>query len=262
MANASDEDRTGDLLIQEVDDDLRHEQYVRLWKRYGSWVISAAIAVVIVVAGYQAWQSWQARKRSEAAESYGAALALQEAGKTKDAEAAFAKIETSDSKGFAVLAGMRRADALAQGGDVKGAMAAYDQLSAASVPQLFRDLATLKEGLIALNATPDKGGDTAAVEAKIGALATSGNPWYYEANELTALFAHKKGDDKHAIELFKQLADDAQAPQGIRARAAEMIVAIGPPVGGSAAAAAASPAAPAAAAPAAPAAASKTQDKK
>lgn len=253
MANASDEDRTGALLIQEVDDDLRHEQYARLWKRYGSWLIVAAVALVVVVAGYQGWQSWQTRQRAEAAERYGSALALADAGKTKEADEAFAKIAATDSKGFAVLAGMRRADALAQSGDTKGAMAAYEQLSTADVPKLMRDLATIKEGLLALNVT----GDTASAESRIGALATSGNPWYYQATELTALFAHKKGDDKHAVELFKQLADDAQAPQGIRARAAEMLAALG-----QAPTPAQPPAAAKTVAPAADAAAGKTQDKK
>jgi hypothetical protein len=95
-------------------------------------------------------------------------------------------------------------------------------------------------------------------------LAVSGNPWYYQGTELMALFAHKKGDDKHAIDLFKQLADDAQAPQGIRARAAEMLAALGQDPAAAKAAppadVAKTPAADAAKTPAADAA--KTQDKK
>lgn len=270
MANARDEDRTGELLIQEVDEDLRNEQYAKLWKRYGSWVIAAAVLVVVIVAGYQGWKAWQERKQTEAGERYGAALALEQAGKTKEADEALAKIAAAgDGTGFAALAGMRRAESLAKAGDTKGAMAAYEQLSTADIPKLMRDLATIKEALLALDTT----GDTGAIEARVGALAVSGNPWYYQGTELVALFAHKKGDDKHAVDLFKQLADDAEAPQGIRALSAEMLAALGHDPSADkavapAADAAKAPAADAAKAPAADAAkapaadAAKPQDKK
>lgn len=246
MANASDEDRQGELLIKEVDDDLRHEQYAKLWKQYGIYVIAGAVAVVVAVAGWQAWLGWQQRARLEAADRYAAAIALLNDGKTKEAEDALAKIGSGDD-GFAVLAAMRRADLLDRNGDVKGALDAYRQIETSDAPRLLRDLATIKEGLLALNSKDD----TSAVEARLGALAVSGNAWYYQANELLAAFAHKKGDDKHAVELFKQLADDAQAPQGVRARAAEILAALAP------AAATPATATPAAATPKTPA-----QDKK
>ncbi len=223
MANASDEDRTGDLLIQEVDEDLRNEQLMKLAKRYGGWVAVAAVVLVIAVAGYEAWQAWQARQRERASADYAAAISLLDTGKTKEAEDALAKIASGDS-GFAALAGMRRAEVLASKDDAKGAMAAYEQLAAGPLPKELRDLATIKEGFLALN----QPGDTGRVEARLGAVAVAGNPWYYQAAELQALFAHKKGDDKHAVELFKQLADDTQAPAGVRGRAAEMMRALGP----------------------------------
>ncbi len=238
MANASDEDRQGELLIQEVDDDLRHEQYAKLWKQYGIYVIAGAVAIVVAVAGWQAWLGWQERARLEAADRYAAAVALLNDGKTKEAEDAFAKIE-SGSDGFAVLAGMRNAEQLTKAGDVKGAMGVYQQIANSGAPNLLRDLATIKEGLLALNSKDD----TSAVEARIGALAVSGNAWYYQANELLAAFAHKKGDDKHALAIFKQLADDAQAPQGVRARAAEVLAALAPPAAAPAKTEASAPAA-------------------
>lgn len=243
MANVRDEDRTGDLLIREVDEDLRREQILKFWRRYGAYVAAVAVAVVVVVAGYQAWQGWQKDQREKAAGRYAAAVALADAGKTKEAEAALAAIGGGD-KGFAVLAAINRAELLAKDGDPKGAMAAYDQLAASDAPKLLRDLAVLKEGLIALNAP----GDAGPIEAKVTALATAGEPWYYAATEQAALFARKKGDDKHAIELFKKLADDAHAPQGVRARATEILAAIAPAPIAAPAPAAPKPAAPAPAA--------------
>jgi len=227
MADARDEDRTGDLLVQEVDEDLRREEYLKLWRRYGAYIVAGVVAVVVVVAGYQAWQGWQKDQREKAASRYAAAIALADAGKTKDAEDALAKI-SADGGGFAVLAGMRRAELLVTAGDTKGAVAAYQQLASSSVPETLRGLATLKAGMLVLNAPSDAGIDSASVEGSVDALGSAGNPWYYQATELEALFARKKGDNAHAIELFKRLADDAQAPQGIRTRATEFLASLGP----------------------------------
>lgn len=236
MARADDEDRASDILIQEVDDDLRRDQYLKLWKRYGGYLIGVAVAIVLAVAGYEGWQSWQERVRNEEAARFGAAQALEEAGKTKEAEDAYQKIAADAPPGFALLAGMRRADLLQKGGDAKAAESAYEQIEESGAPKELRDLAVIKASMLAI----DTQSDLAPVEKRLAALTNAGNPWFYEANELLALVARKKGDAKRANDLFKQLADDPQAPQGIRARAAEMIAALSP---------AGQPASPAAATP-------------
>ena len=54
-------------LFREVEDDLRHERLVKLWKRYGAMAIAAAVLIVVVVAGYQVHKSMQDSERMEQA---------------------------------------------------------------------------------------------------------------------------------------------------------------------------------------------------
>ena len=61
----------------------------------------------------------------------------------------------------------------------------------------------------------------------ISPLVAGNNPWRYNAKEFTALLAQRAGDTQRAGQLFRELADDATAPQGIRARAAEMSAVLG-----------------------------------
>jgi len=181
---------------------------------------------VVAVAGWQAWKGWQADQRDKAATRYAAALTLADQGKTKDADAALAQI-AGGGDGFAVLAGMRRAALLEGAKDYKGAVQAYEQIATSSAPPLLRDLATLKEGLVALSAPADAGIDSAALEGRIGQLATAGGPWYYQASEEAALFARKKGDTARSLDMLKALVKDNQAPQGVRERAGEVLTAAG-----------------------------------
>jgi len=53
------------------------------------------------------------------------------------------------------------------------------------------------------------------------------SPWRYSAKELSALLAQKSGNKDKARKLFQEIADDATAPSGIRARAAELTAILG-----------------------------------
>ena len=220
---AGDNDTAGDLLIREVDEDLRREQIHRLWQRYGKFAIAGALAVVLAVAGYQAWQAWQERQHQAEAARFAAAQDLIAQGKTADAEAALTALAADGHSGFAVAALMRRGQLLASHGEIAAAAATYDAIVSSSAPAVFRDLALLKAAFLTLDTA-----DPAQLEARVGALATASNPWHYTATELLALIAQKRGDVSTATAHYKQLADDLGAPQGIRARAAEMLAALTP----------------------------------
>ena len=57
-------------------------------------------------------------------------------------------------------------------------------------------------------------------------LTDAANPWHPSALELTAAAKLKSGDKPGALEIYKKLADDLAAPEGVRARATEMAAAL------------------------------------
>jgi len=219
--SVNDQDRAGDLLIQEVDEELRHEQYEKLWKLYGHWVISAVLAVVLIVAGYQGWQGWDKNQRGKEALALQAAQSLAAQGKTQEASEAFAKLASDGHGGVAVEAQMARAQLLQQSGDAAGALSAYELLAKSSVPATYRDLAVLKAALLALD-----GGDASAYEPRLAEIAAPANAWHPQATELLAMLALKKGDTAKAADLYKKLSDDSATPEGMRGRATQMLAAL------------------------------------
>ena len=219
--STSEHDGAGDLLIQEVDEELRHEQYRELWKRYGHYVVGAVVGIVLVVAGYQGWQGWQTKLRQQEAAQFSAAQALAMSGKTAEAAEALAKLAADSQTGYGVVAQLNRAQLLAATGDAAGALATYQQIVESKAPAEYRDLAVLKASLLALD-----NGDLSSLEPKLAGLTGADNPWRYSAIEVQALIARKKGDTAQAVTLFKQLADDPQAPRGLRTRATEMLAAL------------------------------------
>ena len=226
--SANNENPESDLLIQEVDEDLRREQYIKLWRAYGKYAIAGALLIVLGVAGHQLWLSWRAQQFQKTAAAFASAEDLIGAGKNNEAEARLTEIAQGNQTGFAMVAAFRKAQMQTEGGDAAGAAATYDALAKSDAPSVFRDLAILKGALLTLDSA-----DPEALQKKILPLAEAGNPWHFTATELLALLANRRGDKDGALSTYKKLADDAAAPQDIRARAVDMIAALG---GGTAAA--------------------------
>ncbi len=62
-------------IFQEVEEDVRRERYEQLWKKYGNYMVAAAIVVVMAVGGYQLWKTYDLRQREQISDRYQAAQA-------------------------------------------------------------------------------------------------------------------------------------------------------------------------------------------
>jgi hypothetical protein len=209
-------------IFREIDEELRRDNFFKLWQRYGKYVVALALVLVAATALFVGWKQYQLRQSQAEGVRYAAALDLVRQGKDKEAEDAFAAMAHDASGGRAMLARFQEAAEKAKGGDRDGAIALYDAIAAdGSVSQVYRDIATLLAARFRIDSDPK-----AAIQ-RLAPLADAGNPWHPSALELTAIAELKEGDKKAARETYQKIADDLNAPQGSRARAAEMVAALG-----------------------------------
>ncbi len=208
-----------DNFIQEIDEELRREKQLALWRKYGRFVVAGALGLVIVVAAVVGWRQYQANRVTTAGLAYQDATVAAEAGRTEEALAAFARLAGSAPAGYAELARLQQAAALARQGDTASAAEIYDAMSRdRSVQEPFRQLALMLYGYAALDGT-----DPDALAARLDPLAGPAGPWRHSALELKALVERRRGNHAAAQEIFKGLADDPMTPPSIRARAAELL---------------------------------------
>lgn len=234
-------------IFEEVSEDMRHQQLVGLWKRFGPGIIAALVLLVIGVGGYEFWQ-YRVQKQSEQdSEAFGKAVQLAESGKPDDALKGFADLQKNGGKGYAFLAGMREADILLQRGDRDAAVKTYERLAAAGgTAKELRQYAELQA--VALQIDNPKAGD---LKGRLEVLAAPDAPWAPLAEELLALLEIRAGEVKAARERLDRLAANEELGQSLRSRAKELAETL--PAVASSAASAPKAAAPQAAAPAAPA---------
>jgi hypothetical protein len=203
--------------FQEVDDAVRQDELKLWWKRWGSWVIAAAVLLVVAVAGLVGWRQYDASQRAEASAAY--SLAMSKIGQDNDAaRAALAQQAQSAPEPYRSLAALAGAQLLAKPEEQVAAL----ETAAARLPPELSDLALVIAGLRSVD-----GGTPDALTAKLGALAQADRPFHASVIELQALAAKRKGDLKQARELWNSLLKDPAAPQGVQQRAQAMLTLTG-----------------------------------
>jgi len=118
-------------IFREIDEELRRDNLLKLWSRYGRYIVAVAVFALVVAGGIVAWRDHQRSERLAQSARYAGALALARDGKEADAVKVFAAINR-EGGGYALLASFEEAALLAKSGDRAGAAAAYDRIAAAS----------------------------------------------------------------------------------------------------------------------------------
>lgn len=210
--------------LREVDEDYRRDQLMQLWKRFGPWVIGAAVASVVGVAGAQLWNAKVADERQAQAEVYEQALNALNAERIEQGRAYLQELQAGDNTGYATLSRLAEARSALMRGEKAQAIAAYDALSAdADAPKEFRSLATLLSTLAQL-----EGLSADQVQERLTLLAQPGEPWAALANEAMGMAYMRESRVERAREIFDLLEVDPTVPPGVQARAQNVLALLGP----------------------------------
>jgi hypothetical protein len=209
-------------VFREVDEELRREQFKKLWERYGILIIALAVLFVGAVGGWRAYQWWEAKKAAEAGAAFEMAVVMADQGKHAEAEAAFAKIAAESTSNYRVLAKLREASTLGRR-DPKAAVAIYDSLIAdRSLDQTQRDLASLRAGYLLV--------DTASydeLKPRLEAAAAAGRPFRHSARALLALSAWRSNNLAEMRRWSAVVIADTETPSNTRGQI-EILQALAP----------------------------------
>lgn len=208
-----------DSFIREVDEELRHDRMRDLWSRYRYVLIGAAVLVVLATAAWRGWQYYSERRAASAGDAFLSAIDLSDKGQHDDAIAALEKVETDTHGAYPALARLRVAAELQARGDDVAALEAFEKIAAdPTVDETFRKVAELRAGLIAVGTESYD-----QVKARLQGLAAPGGYYRHLAREALGLSALKAGDEQEALKWFQEIADDADAGNDVRQRAAIML---------------------------------------
>lgn len=209
-------------IFNEVDEDVRKDKSLELWSKYGKYVIAACVLVVVVTAAVVGWKNYTVSQAQTQGKQFEEAVAMVADRKFDQASAAFTLLAQEGGEGYQALAQLRQASALIAAGKGAEAVDVYDALAAnKDVGAEFSSIAGVLAGYYLIN-----NGSTADVRSRVEPLQEAGTIWSASAKELLALSDLKDGKKDEAIKRLTELQQDATAPQGIKARAEQLLTAL------------------------------------
>ena len=210
-----------DSFIREVEEELRSDRFKALWTRFGPLIVGGAVLIVAATAGWRGYLAWSESRANAAGDRYLEAVELADDGKETAALALLGELE-ADAPGRYDLIARLRAASLRAGDDPQAAIDALEAVASdAGTPDAIADIARLRAAYLAVDHA-----DAARVESLVGSLTGPDDPMRHSAREALGLAALKAGDMPGAATRFRTVLADPAAPQGVAARAGEMLALI------------------------------------
>jgi hypothetical protein len=205
-----------DSFIEEVTEEVRRDRLFRVFRKYG-WI---GVVLVIGIVGGAAWNEWSKARDAARAEAFGdAVIDALDQGSAEDRRAALAAVPADGEQ-----AGLLNLILASDPEDDKATtLAALEKVGAdASLPVSYRDLAVLRRVLVG-------GADLPLADRRtaLQGIAVAGRPYRSLAEEQLAYLLIEENKVPEAIAGLTALVQDQEASGALRARAGQVITALG-----------------------------------
>ncbi|OYY91508.1 MAG: hypothetical protein B7Y45_02820 [Sphingomonas sp. 28-66-16] len=215
--------QTNEAFLREVDEELRRDQALHFWTRYGKLVIGAVVLGLAAFGGMLYWQHRTEQRAGEQGKTLATAFEKIGTGDQAAAQNPLAELAGSGSGAYRASAKFVQADIMLQKNDLKGAAAKFGEVVGdASIAQPFRDLALIRQTSAEYDSLKPE-----TVVSRLRPLAEKGAPWFGSAGEMIAVAYLRMKRTDLAGKIYGQMANDTLVPESIRQRAAQMASSLG-----------------------------------
>lgn len=206
------------MFFREVDEALRQDEMLGLFKRYGRPVAIVVVVGLLALAGYLYWDHSRNQASGAVGEQFTVALDKVDAGDLAAADKELVAVIDKGGDGSTAAARILRGGiALQQNKPAEAAKLFAAVAADGDAPKPFRDLATLREIAARFDDLPPQ-----QVIDRLKPLAVPGNPWFGSAGELVGIAYMKQGRNDLAGPLFAAIARDKDVLESIRGRTRQL----------------------------------------
>jgi len=200
--------------INEVEEELRKDDYNRLLKKYGP-IIGVVLFLIVAGSGFMEYRKYANNKEAQAVSAiYTAADKKLDLGQPDEAVASFVDLGATGPEGYAGLSFMRAAGVRQDQGDLAGAIRHFDQAAEKFTTPRHKQLAQLKAAYL----LADQGAYSDVI-ARVTPLAETEAPYEFLARELLGYAFSESGDASSAREQFAYLTSIPGVPATVKQRA-------------------------------------------
>jgi hypothetical protein len=208
-----------DMMAREIEEELRREQLLKLWDKYGVYVLGAVLAMIIGVGGWKYYQHQQTEANETASTKYIISLNDLNNKRGLEAQKGLEDLAANAPKGYAALSRLRLAGQQGAEGSVLDALKSYAAVASdETADPILRDYARLQIAMLKFDTAP-----FSELRNQITSLASDRSPWRHSARELLGMGAMKAGLGPEARNHFTRLLSDNTTPPGVSERARTLL---------------------------------------
>lgn len=206
------------MFFREVDEAVRQDEMVGLFKRYGKPIGALVVVGLLALAGYLYWDHSRKQSAGAVGEQFTLALDKLEVSNLDAADKELVGVIGEGGPGSVAAAKLLRGGIAQKGNKPAEAAKLFAEVAAdGDAPQPFRDLATIREVSLKFDELPPQ-----QVVDRLKPLAVPGNPWFGPAGELVGIAYLKQNRNDLAGPLFAAISRDKDVPESLRRRTRQM----------------------------------------
>ena len=200
-------------IFQEVDEALQKERMEAFWRRWGPWLIAAAVAIVLITA---AVVSYKDRREQQLTQATNQLMQARNADQPRQALSAFANSANNPHKSYARL--LAAGNALADDDINKAGQFYSDIIADNAAPAAYQDLARVMAVRVSFE-RQDRDAEQILTRLE-PVLANNASPWHLHARlQQAVLYGAVKGDYSKGSEILTGLINEDGVPRSLGQRA-------------------------------------------
>lgn len=212
-----------DKFLEEVEQDIRQEKFLKLWQAHKQKIINGTVGVALLIGMYAVWQRYEYHQQGQSSQKFIHAQELIINNKKDIAMDMLADLAKQGYGNYKIQSKLLHAALLSEEGpkqDVEKALQIYEELvNNTKLKPIFRDFALLMT--ISLRTTRQAVSFEKLLE-QLSPLLGEKSPWRPQAMELQAIILFEMGQKDKAAEIFSSIARQADVPEGLMKRAQMM----------------------------------------
>ncbi|MBF0358669.1 MAG: tetratricopeptide repeat protein [Magnetococcales bacterium] len=186
-----------DDIFEQIDEKMDEDAAQKFWRDNQKYIIAALVLLFIGLFAYVGWRDARIKEDYALSDAYIQAQALDAQGDRAGASAAFQKLlDDGGDHGYALLAILADAQALARVGKIDEAVARFETLAAKTTNSPL-------QGLALLNAAYLTAADSSRSRGFLSKIAET-SPFRPHALELDGLLLSEAGDEKNALAKYQE----------------------------------------------------------
>ena len=208
-----------EAFIREVTAEVKNDNLKEMWEKNGLYIVLFVVVALTAAVSFETFKAWKDKRSQTWSDTYAYALNLQNQGRYNESLEVLDKIQKTSGSIYTDVARLQTSNILFEQGKTDEAVQILQEIvNDKGVNKKMRDVSAVKLASYKLDTAPRE-----EIDALLQPLIKENGSWTNIAKEMTAMAAIRDGNLDEAKELYNQILNTENLPEGLKLRVQDML---------------------------------------